>query len=412
MKHTLHILGILAFALGCASKPAVTKPIAAMATTTPAFLSDIRQLSFDGLRAGEGYFSQDGRYMVFQSEREQTNPFYQIYLMDLTQGTTHRLSPGKGKTTCAWIHPDNKRVLFSSTHADPKLKQKVAEELESRKAPKSKYSWSFDDAFEIYETDFKGSAYKNLTRSPGYDAEGSYSPDGKWIAFASNRRGFTGKLSEKENELFKRDPSSQMDLYIMRADGSEPKRLTTDLGYDGGPFFSPDGKRLVYRHFTEDGGTAEVFTIAVDGSDKKQITRIKAMSWAPFYHPNGDYIIFTSNKYGYQNFELFIIDTEGKREPVRVTDLAGFDGLPVFTPDGEFLVWSHTNERGEAQLFRAKWNDMLARQALGLPPAKAVATKMLAATPNRGSKKLGAVYRLRKNARPAHWIAARAGVLK
>jgi len=339
------------------------------AESVPAYLTNIHQFTFAGARAGEGYFSKDGHYLIFQSEREKENPFYQIYLLDMKTGQERRISNGQGKTTCSWISPDNKHILFASTHADPKLKDKVAEEWAARKKPKSKYSWSFDDAFDIYETDFKGSYYKNLTHSPGYDAEGSYSPDGKWIAFASNRSGYTEKLSDEDQALFAKDPSSQMEIYIMRADGKDVRRLTHALGYDGGPFFSPDGKRLVYRHFSVDGMTAEVHSMNIDGSDDKEITHLKAMSWAPFYHPSGDYLIFTTNKQGYQNFELYIVDVNGTREPVRVTDLPGFDGLPVFSPDGKKLIWSHTNERGEAQLFAADWNDSLARQALKLDPA-------------------------------------------
>jgi Tol biopolymer transport system component len=329
----------------------------------------MHQLTFAGARAGEGYFSPDGRYMIFQSERQEDNPFYQIYLMDLEHGTSRRVSPGQGKTSCSWIHPGLKRVLFASTHADPKLKEKTAEEIETRKSgKKAKYAWSFDDAFDIYQADFDGKHLKNLTHTPGYDAEGSYSPDGRWIAFASNRLAFTEPMNEEQKKMFARDPSYMMDIYIMKADGTQVKRLTSAPGYDGGPFFSPDGHRLTFRRFSPDGGSAEVYTIGIDGKDEKQITQMKAMSWAPFYHPSGDYLIFTTNKMGYANFELYIVDVEGKHEPVRVTDLPGFDGLPVFTPDGAHLVWSHANEKGEAQLYKAHWNDTLARQALDLPP--------------------------------------------
>ena len=80
-----------------------------------------RQLTFEGRRAGEGYFSQDGKQLVFQSEREPGNPFFQIYLMDLENGDVLRVSPGIGKTTCAWIHSDGHRVLFASTHEDEHL---------------------------------------------------------------------------------------------------------------------------------------------------------------------------------------------------------------------------------------------------------------------------------------------------
>ena len=95
----------------------------------------------------------------------------------------------------------------------------------------------------------------------------------------------------------------------------------------------------------------------IDGSDKRQITRLGAMSWAPFYHPSGQYLIFTTNRHGFANFELYLIDVEGKSTPVRVTYTKGFDGLPAFTPDGEQLAWtSSRTASGQSQLFLASWN--------------------------------------------------------
>ena len=98
-------------------------------------ISQMRQLTFTGTRTGEGYFSRDGQYMIFQSEREPGNPFYQMYVMELKTGHTTRVSPGQGKTTCGWIHPDLKKVMWSSTHLDPTLKQKTEEEYAQRKQP-------------------------------------------------------------------------------------------------------------------------------------------------------------------------------------------------------------------------------------------------------------------------------------
>jgi len=95
-------------------------------------LSGTRQLTFEGRRAGEGYFSRDGRQMVFQSEREPGNPFFQIYLMDLEMGDVDRISPGHGKTTCAWIHPEGGKILFASTHEDPDARKKQTEEIKLR----------------------------------------------------------------------------------------------------------------------------------------------------------------------------------------------------------------------------------------------------------------------------------------
>ena len=105
----------------------------------------------------------------------------------------------------------------------------------------------------------------------------------------------------------------------------------------------------------------------IDGSDKRQLTRLGAMSWAPFYHPSGQYLIFTTNRHGFANFELYMIDVDGKSPPVRVTYTKGFDGLPAFTPDGKQLAWtSNRTASGQSQLFLADWNHDHARKLLGL----------------------------------------------
>jgi Tol biopolymer transport system component len=325
-------------------------------------------LTFEGRRAGEGYLSRDGSAMIFQSEREPGNPFYQIYLMDLEMGDTRRLSPGVGKTSCGWIHPDGRKALFASTHEDAEAQAKQREELEKRAAGTGRrYSWSFDPHYDIYEVPTEGGEPVNLTKALGYDAEGSWSPDGEHILFASNRHAYEGKLSDKEKEILSRDESYFMDLYVMRSDGSEVRRLTDTPGYDGGPFYSHDGSMITWRRFTPDGGSAEVYVANADGSGARPVTRLGAMSWAPYFHPSGDYIIFATNLQGFQNFELYIVDTDGKRDPVRVTYSDGFDGLPVFSPDGTRLSWSssRTADR-KPQIFIADWNDDEARRLLGL----------------------------------------------
>ena len=126
-------------------------------------LSNIRQLTFDGRRSGEGYFSSDGAQIVFQSEREPGNPFYQIYLLDLETGDTQRISPGTGKTTCAWIHPNGERVLYASTHEDPAALDKQEEELALRAAGKARrYSWSFDEHYDIFDSAVSGGMPRKL----------------------------------------------------------------------------------------------------------------------------------------------------------------------------------------------------------------------------------------------------------
>lgn len=334
------------------------------------YLTEPRQLTFGGRRSGEGYFDKDGDFLVFQSERQKDNPFYQIYLMNLKTGETRRISNGVGKTTCSWIHPSNKKILYASTHLDSKSRLKQKEEIDFRKSGKQKrYSWDFDENFDLFEASPSGKVLKRLTKIKGYDAEGSYSPNGKYIAFASNRHGYLKGNSQKFSQRMKKDPSYGMEIYIMNSDGTNVRRLTNYDGYDGGPFFSPDGESITWRRFSEDGHTAEVYTMNIDGSNQKQITSLKSMSWAPFYHPSGDYIVFTTNIHGYRNFELYAVDTEGKMPPVRVTNMPGFDGLPVFSPDGLSLSWSRKDQSGESQIYIGQWNDEKIRKALNLPPA-------------------------------------------
>jgi hypothetical protein len=124
----------------------------------------------------------------------------------------------------------------------------------------SRYSWSFDPAYEIYEADTRGNILRRLTTAEGYDAEGSWSPVGKTIVFASNRHAYTGDLSDDARAALEQDASRSMEIYIMDADGGQVRRLTDSPGYDGGPFFSADGKQLSWASSRTVDKQAEIFT--------------------------------------------------------------------------------------------------------------------------------------------------------
>ena len=325
---------------------------------------------YDGNRSGEGYFSDNGQFLIFQSEKEPDNPFYQIYILDFEIGDINRVSPGYGKTTCSYFQWNGDRVMYASSHLDPDAINKQKAELDFRASgQKRRYAWDYEPIMDIFTSKRDGSDIKQLTKENGYDAEGSYSPDGKLIVFSSNRYAYNSKLTKEEEQKKEVDPSYFCDLYLMNADGSGLKQITDAPGYDGGPFFSADGKKIIWRRFSEDGMNADVYTMNIDATDVKRITDFGSLSWAPFFHPSGDYIVFASNKLGFTNFEIYLVDAEGLREPVRVTYTDKFDGLPVFSPDGKKLVWTSSRcTDGKTQLFIADWNDKFAREQIAKSP--------------------------------------------
>ncbi|MDF1666133.1 MAG: M28 family peptidase [Planctomycetota bacterium] len=290
------------------------------------YLKNVKQLTSEGVKSGEAYFSPDGKKIVFQSVRA-GSPHYQIYMMNVDGSEQRMVSTGKGKTTCAYFNPANpKEFLFASTHLDQTTWGPVKKKSRG-------YTWDFDGSMDIFlARSSDGKIIKRLTSVKGYDAEGSYSPDGKQIVYTSTSEDKSG------------------DLYIMNADGSNRRRITTTAGYDGGPFFSPDGKRVVFRGFRAKGGQiAQVFTIKTDGSDEKQLTWLPRINWCPIYHPNGKYIIYAANTGTRHNFELFLVKADGSGE-VQISHNAGFDGLPCFSPDGKKLMWTSTRGGGKSQV--------------------------------------------------------------
>ncbi len=309
-----------------------------------AHLRNIRQLTRDFVRAGEGYFSPDGKQVIFQAEeKEGGNPFYQIFVMDLESGKYRRVSPGIGKTTCSYFRPDGKKIIFASSHLDPDAKKKQTEEYQRREAEKGKrrpYRWDFDEQMDIFEANPDGTELKRLTDTTGYDAEGSYSPDGKQIVFCSKRDG-------------------NLELYIMDAAGKNARQLTHAPGcYNGGPFFSPDGKRVIFRSDRKKEDHLQLYVINADGTGERALTDdLNWVQWGPYWYRDGKHIIYAgadhSNPTMRPNYDLYWMNVDtGKR--LRITYAPGADVLPVFSPDGAKVMWTSTRDgRQPAQLYSA-----------------------------------------------------------
>lgn len=311
-------------------------------------LANLRQVTFGLPRAGEGYFSPDGQWIVFQAYPI-GYPFYQIYLQRLDEKVPMQLSTGRGRTTCSYFTPDMKAILFASSHTDPDIEQteRKARDL-AKEGGRPRYQWDFDPHMELYTINPDGTGLKRLTNSPGYDAEGSYSPDGKQIVFTSSRDG---------------DP----DLYVMDADGSNVRQLTNKPGYDGGPFFSPDGKWVIFRSDRDKEHMLQLFAISTDGKTEVQLTKnLDQVNWCPFFHPCGKYLVWSGADYSQgprgANFDLFTMDldfADGAPKAgtiTRITDHKAADVLPVFSPDGTKLMWTSTRSAdGSSQLWIADW---------------------------------------------------------
>lgn len=324
------------------------------------YLKNITQLTFGGDNA-EAYFNLKGDQLCFQSNNSRWGlSCDQIFMYDLGRAgdSTYKpplISTGHGRTTCAYFMPSGKEILYASTHKGDKACPYVLPPRADKK-----YIWQIYPDYDIYVSNLKGKIIRQLTQTPGYDAEATVSPTGDLIVFTSTRDG-------------------DLDLYTMRPDGSNVKRITTQLGYDGGAFFSPDGRQLVFRASRPKTPeevkeyidllkadqvaptNMEIYVCNVDGSGLKQVTNLGKANWAPFFHPSGDKIIFSSNHHssrGY-DFQLYLIQTDGTGLE-KVTHQSMFNAFPMFSPDGKKLVFSSNRNNGgtrDTNLFIADWHE-------------------------------------------------------
>lgn len=312
-------------------------------------LRNVKQLSFAGENA-EAYFSGDGKKLIFQSKRDGRN-CDQIYTMNADGSDVKMVSTGDGTTTCSYIFPNGKKIVYASTHLGAKECPKPPDRSKG-------YVWAIYPNFDIFTAGPNGEKPKQLTKTPGYDAEATITKNGKKIAFTSMRDG-------------------DLDIYTMDANGKNVKRLTTELGYDGGPFWSYDGKQIVYRSYhpktpaqverykkllSEDiiePNNFELWVMNADGTNKRQITKLGAASFAPYFFPDGKRIIFSSNVNDpkKRDFNLWKINADGTGLE-QITFYESFDGFPMFTPDGKSLVFAsnrNAKSRGDTNVFIADW---------------------------------------------------------
>jgi len=319
---------------------------------------NIQQLTNGGDNA-EAYWSYDGKYIVFQRTSVKDNaPCDQIFVGKVPKtGESFQykmISTGKGRTTCAFFTKDN-RVLYASTHKG----DDNCPPLPDRSKYGNRYIWPIYNSYDIFITGMDGKNLKQLTNTPGYDAEATISADGKQMIFTSTRNG-------------------DLDLYVMDLKTGKINQITTALGYDGGAWFSPDGKKIVWRASRPKGDSAikgykellkeglvaptqmEVFIADANGKNAKQITSLGQANWAPNFMPDGRIIFCSNHEYnrGFP-FNMYSMTADGKNME-KISRDKGFDAFPMFSPDGKKIIFSSNRNNGgtrDTNIFIADWEE-------------------------------------------------------
>ncbi|WP_309710739.1 hypothetical protein [Armatimonas sp.] len=355
MRVAFLTLGFATLAL--AQPPSVpgSGPLPSLHDPREAHLKNVRQLTFGGQNA-EAYWSFDGKKVIFQYMKGGGDAD-QIYTMRPDGSGKKMVSTGKGRCTCAYFLKGDKEIVFASTHGHSPA---IPPEPDRSQG----YVWPIYPYYAIYKANADGSNMRPLFpakvepgKECGYNAEATVSPDGKRIIFTSTRDG-------------------DLDLYSIKPDGSDLKRLTNRVGYDGGAYFSPDSKRIVWRSSVLPDAKAvsdyksllkqnlvrptsmEIWVADADGKNAKQVTRNGAANFAPFFTPDGKKLIFASNSGDpkRRTFEVYLINLDGTGLE-QVTYGAQFDSFPMFSPDGKKLIWA-SNRNGkdhETNIFVADW---------------------------------------------------------
>lgn len=344
-------------------------------------------------KAGESYFSPDNEWVIFQATPASATAAdpYGMYVGHLEKdkdghitGFTQitRVSAPDTANTCSWFHPsDPSRVLFGSTVTKPKEEPKSGFQVGT-----NKYVWQFPGEMDVVECtpfivegkkrvgiDKNMAPPKPVFTLPNYDAECSWSNDGRFILY-----------SHIEDAKEGQRPDANIYIYDTKTKKHIP--IVIAPGYDGGPFYSPDNKSICYRSDRKGNDVLQLFvadlkfakdadgTMVPVGIEKEyQLTDSETVvSWCPYWHPSGKYMIYATSEVAHSNYEVFAIETDmaklragaspSSMRRARVTFGDGADVLPVFSADGKYMIW--TAQRGpraegdakpSSQLWIAEW---------------------------------------------------------
>ena len=331
---------------------AAARAVDCRAAEAPVLRNHVQLTSADRfVKAGENYFSPDDRRIVFQAiERPKDgsvpSEFYSMYVADVVRDAggritgidgIRRISPEGSANTCGWFHPkDPDIVIFGSTVVPPSNR-----ETPGYQRGTGRYRWQFPPEMRVVQCDLRtadGTAKSLRTLvgdGNGYAAECSLSPDARTLLYTEV------------------DPKTQGDLWVLDLPTGERLRIVQAPGYDGGPFFSPDGKRIIYRSDRREDNLLQIYQadLVRDASgkvtgiaDERALTANEHVNWCPYYHPDGRHFVYGSSEVGHSNYEVLMRDAEHPERSIRITECPGADVLPVFTSDGKWMLW--TAQRG------------------------------------------------------------------
>lgn len=326
------------------------------------------------VKAGEAYFDRAMERVIFQAvPRGDWDPgasaeHYSMYVADIERNehglpaglkNIVRVSPNGSANTCGWFHPtDPWRVLFGSTINPPATKAASGYQRTSRD-----YVWLFPAEMEVVDVRLPGappieqgeaiedSCYapmanprpmtlRALFERPGYDAECSWSADGRFVLYVNVPEG-----------------TNDGDIYVYDTRTGAHTPVVVAPGYDGGPFFSHDGKFITYRSDRAGNDLLQVFVAklafgeggAITGIEwERPVTANEHVNWGPYWSARGDFVVYSTSEVGHHNYEVFAASANTGEQAVepgalakrRITHAAGFDGLPVFSANGRWMLWT------------------------------------------------------------------------
>jgi Tol biopolymer transport system component len=316
-------------------------------------LRHVRQLTFGGQNA-EAYWSWDDKLLTLQITDDRNVPAGEhrcdrIFTLDVASGALTPISHG-GRTTCSYFLPGDRQMLYASTHEQ-------GPDCPPEPDRSHGYVWPMYE-YDIFLLDRDTGALRNLTHSPGYDAEATVAADGR-IIFTSTRSG-------------------DIELWEMDGPDAAPRQITHEPGYDGGAFFSHDGRQIVWRASRPKPGVElaeyrallkqglvrptelEIFVADADGSHPRQITNNGKANFAPFFTPDDKAIVFASNMDDPKGraFQLWKVNVDGSGLEQVTHDPSGFNSFAMFSRDGKRVAFS-SNRNGsvphETNVFVAEW---------------------------------------------------------